>query len=138
MSSMVSEVCPRGKEFLFFAFFGIVGNTSSFVGPFVSAASINASGNDHMPFAFLFASAVLSVGVIACVNPQKSRLECSEYLKAEQAKLRENVICQSMSHQIKCRQRFNGNGNGNDDDNDSGNDGKSCDFEKYKLPRALP
>jgi MFS-type transporter involved in bile tolerance (Atg22 family) len=86
---MVSEVCPRGKEFLFFAFFAIVGNTSSFVGPFVSAASINASGNDYMPFAFLFASAILAFVIIACVNTQKSRIECSEYLKREQVKLRE-------------------------------------------------
>jgi MFS-type transporter involved in bile tolerance (Atg22 family) len=84
---MVSEVCPRGKEFLFFAFFGIVGNTSSFVGPFVSAASINASGNDHMPFAFLFASTIVSFATIACVNPQKSRIECSEYLKREQVEI---------------------------------------------------
>lgn len=84
---MVSEVCPRGKEFLFFALFGIVGNTSSFVGPFVSAASINASGNDHMPFAFLFVSSVVSFAIIAYVNPRKSRIECSEYLIREQKKL---------------------------------------------------
>jgi MFS-type transporter involved in bile tolerance (Atg22 family) len=89
---MLSEVCPRGKEFLFFAFFAIVGNTSSFVGPFVSAASINATGNNRMPFAFLFASSILSFGIIACVNPQKSRIECSEYLKREQMKLREKSI----------------------------------------------
>ncbi|KAL8796753.1 MAG: hypothetical protein Q9182_007296, partial [Xanthomendoza sp. 2 TL-2023] len=40
---MISEVTPRGKEFLFFALFSIVGKTSSFIGPLVSSAMIDAS-----------------------------------------------------------------------------------------------
>jgi len=30
---MISEVTPRGKEFLFFSLFSIIGKTSSFIGP---------------------------------------------------------------------------------------------------------
>ncbi|KAL8934899.1 MAG: hypothetical protein Q9211_004994, partial [Gyalolechia sp. 1 TL-2023] len=53
---MISEVTPRGKEFLFFSLFSIVGKTSSFVGPLVSSAIIDASprGNTSTPFYFLF------------------------------------------------------------------------------------
>lgn len=31
--TMVTEVCPAGKTYLFFSLFSIVGKTSSFVGP---------------------------------------------------------------------------------------------------------
>ena len=86
---MISEVCPRGKEFLFFSLFSVIGKTSSFVGPFISSAIIDASGNNNMPFAFLFALSVVSCGVIACVSPRKSRVECFEYIERERLKLEE-------------------------------------------------
>ncbi|KAI0875795.1 putative autophagy protein [Hypoxylon argillaceum] len=40
---MISEVTPRGHEFLFFSLFSIVGKTSSFIGPLVSSAIIDAT-----------------------------------------------------------------------------------------------
>jgi hypothetical protein len=84
---MISEVCPRGKEFLFFSLFSIIGKTSSFIGPFISSAIINASGNNNMPFAFLFALSIVSCGIIACVSPRKSRIECFKYIESEKARL---------------------------------------------------
>ena len=36
---MISEVTPRGKEFLFFALFSIMGKTSAFIGPIVSPSN---------------------------------------------------------------------------------------------------
>ncbi|WWC93161.1 uncharacterized protein L201_008129 [Kwoniella dendrophila CBS 6074] len=81
--AMISEVVPRGKEFLFFALFSIIGKTSSFIGPFVSSAIIDDSGNTNMPFTFLLALGVVSVGILACVNVDKSRKECRKYLEDE-------------------------------------------------------
>ncbi|WVQ66630.1 uncharacterized protein L199_004815 [Kwoniella botswanensis] len=81
--AMISEVVPRGKEFLFFALFSIIGKTSSFIGPFVSSAIIDRSGNTNMPFTFLLALGVVSVGILACVNVEKSRKECRKYLEDE-------------------------------------------------------
>nr|XP_019009024.1 uncharacterized protein I206_05664 [Kwoniella pini CBS 10737]OCF47805.1 hypothetical protein I206_05664 [Kwoniella pini CBS 10737] len=81
--AMISEVVPRGKEFLFFALFSIIGKTSSFIGPFVSSAIIDDSGNTNMPFTFLLALGVVSVGILACVNVEKSRKECRKYLEDE-------------------------------------------------------
>ena len=84
---MISEVCPRGKEFLFFSLFSIIGKTSSFIGPFISSAIIDASGNNNMPFTFLLSLSIVSCGIVACVNPRKSRAECFEYLEREKTKL---------------------------------------------------
>ncbi|KAJ6103812.1 hypothetical protein N7486_004034 [Penicillium sp. IBT 16267x] len=53
---MISEVTPRG----------IVGKTSSFPGPLVSSAIIDAtpSGNVSAPFYFLFGLSLLSFGIL--------------------------------------------------------------------------
>jgi MFS-type transporter involved in bile tolerance (Atg22 family) len=80
---MISEVVPKGKEFLFFALFSIIGKTSSFIGPFVSSAIIDRSGNDNMPFAFLLGLGVLSSFLLMMVDVKKSRRECKEYLEKE-------------------------------------------------------
>lgn len=39
---MISEVTPRGREFLFFSLFSVIGKTSSFIGPLVSSTIIDA------------------------------------------------------------------------------------------------
>jgi hypothetical protein len=70
-------------QFLFFALFSIIGKTSSFVGPFVSSAIIDDSGNTNMPFTFLLALGTVSVGILWCVNVDKSRVECRRYLEDE-------------------------------------------------------
>lgn len=63
--------------------FSVIGKTSSFIGPFVSSAIIDRSGNTNMPFVFLLALGVLSVGILALVDVEKSRLECKAYLEEE-------------------------------------------------------
>lgn len=68
---------------MFFALFSIIGKTSSFIGPFVSSAIIDDSGNTNMPFTFLLGLGVVSVGILACVDVEKSRKECRKYLEDE-------------------------------------------------------
>lgn len=82
---MISEVTPRGKEFLFFSLFSIIGKTSSFIGPFISSAIIGASGgNNNTPFYFLLGLTVLSGGtLVLCLDLKKSRLEQAEFLERE-------------------------------------------------------
>jgi hypothetical protein len=70
-------------QFLFFALFSIIGKTSSFIGPFVSSAIIDRSGNNNMPFTFLLGLGVFSVAILYCVDVEKSRKECRAYLEAE-------------------------------------------------------
>ncbi|KAL9578992.1 MAG: hypothetical protein Q9212_005362 [Teloschistes hypoglaucus] len=83
---MISEVTPRGKEFLFFSLFSIIGKTSSFIGPLVSSAIIDASptGNNSTPFYFLFALSLASaVLLVVGVDLKKSRVEQERFLEDE-------------------------------------------------------
>jgi MFS-type transporter involved in bile tolerance (Atg22 family) len=87
---MISEVTPRGKEFLFFSLFSIIGKTSSFIGPIVSSAIIDASPthNNSMPFYFLFGLSLLSfMMLLFCVDLKKSREEQALFLEEEKRSL---------------------------------------------------
>lgn len=84
----ISEVTPRGKEFLFFALFGIIGKTSSLLGPFISSAIIDHS-NNHNPtssaFYFLMPLSLVSVvALILGVDVRKSKHEQDIFLAEEQ------------------------------------------------------
>ncbi|KAJ9261163.1 hypothetical protein DTO207G8_313 [Paecilomyces variotii] len=87
---MISEVTPRGYEFLFFSLFSIIGKTSSFIGPIVSSAIIDAtpSGNASTPFYFLFALSVCSfIMLVFCVDLKKSRKEQEAFLREKMERL---------------------------------------------------
>jgi MFS-type transporter involved in bile tolerance (Atg22 family) len=87
---MISEVTPRGKEFLFFSLFSIIGKTSSFIGPIVSSAIIDASPshNNSTPFYFLFSLSLVSfLMLLFCVDLKKSRKEQEVFLEEEKRSL---------------------------------------------------
>lgn len=86
--TMISEVTPRGKEFLFFSLFSVMGKTSAFIGPLVSSAIIDDTGNKSSPFYFLFALSVVScIWLAFCVDIKKSRVEQEAFLKRERESL---------------------------------------------------
>lgn len=74
-------------QFLFFAVFSVIGKTSSFIGPFVSSAIIDRSGNNNMPFTFLLALGALAMVILFMVNVDKSRVECRKYLDDEAVRI---------------------------------------------------
>lgn len=81
---MISEVTPRGKEFLFFSLFSIIGKTSSFIGPFISSAIIDDTGNNSSPFYFLFALSLASfLFLLFFVDVKQSRVEQADFLERE-------------------------------------------------------
>ena len=87
-TQMISEVTPRGKEFLFFSLFSIIGKTSSFIGPLVSSAIIDAAGDavhaNSTPFYFLFSLSFVSfLFLVFFVDVKKSRIEQAEFLEKE-------------------------------------------------------
>jgi MFS-type transporter involved in bile tolerance (Atg22 family) len=89
--TMISEVTPRGKEFLFFSLFSIIGKTSSFIGPFVTSAIIvDADNNNSAAFYFLFALSLVSfLFMLFFVDVKQSRVEQAEFLERERiAKLK--------------------------------------------------
>lgn len=84
---MISEVTPRGKEFLFFSLFSVIGKTSSFIGPLVSSAIIDASphGNNSTPFYFLSSLSLASfLLLLLFVDIKKSRIEQARFLEDEE------------------------------------------------------
>ncbi|CAG8983140.1 hypothetical protein HYALB_00004583, partial [Hymenoscyphus albidus] len=88
---MISEVTPRGREFLFFSLFSIIGKTSSFIGPLVSSAIIDRSGgNNSTPFYFLAGLSVVSCAVLVFgVDLGESRREQEAFLAEEERVRRE-------------------------------------------------
>lgn len=91
---MISEVTPRGHEFLFFSLFSIIGKASSFIGPLVSSAIIDASKshNNWTPFYFLFALSLASCAVlILFVDLKKSQAEQEKFLEDKAKVLAEKL-----------------------------------------------
>ncbi|GAP85522.1 putative autophagy protein [Rosellinia necatrix] len=88
---IISSVTPRGHEFLFFSLFTIVGKTSSFIGPFVSSAIIDASpgrNNNSAPFYFLFALTLVSAaGLWLFLDLDKSAREQEAFLAQEKVRM---------------------------------------------------
>lgn len=84
---LISSVTPPGHEFLFFSLFSIIGKTSSFIGPLVSSAIIDASpnqSNNSAPFYFLFALSLVSAAfLLFFLDLDKSAVEQQEFLEQE-------------------------------------------------------
>ncbi|BEI80785.1 hypothetical protein CcaverHIS002_0113140 [Cutaneotrichosporon cavernicola] len=80
--AMISEVVPRGKEFLFFSLFAIVSQTSV-VGFAVARAIIDRSGNTNLAFTFLLALGSVAMIILSRVDVEQSHYECRKYLEDE-------------------------------------------------------
>ncbi|KAG8749391.1 hypothetical protein FRC14_001465 [Serendipita sp. 396] len=91
--TMISEITPRGKDFFFFSLFGIIGKTSSFIGPLVSSAIIdnatrsgNTKNSTFTAFYFLMPLSVVStLALLFGVDVQRSKREQDKFLLDEQA-----------------------------------------------------
>ncbi|PTB41575.1 uncharacterized protein TrAFT101_009816 [Trichoderma asperellum] len=98
---MISSVTPRGHEFLFFSIFNIIGKSSSFIGPLISSAIIDAtpnSSNNSAPFYFLFALTIVSTGGIwTFLDLDKSAREQEAFLAQEKARIMGNDVMTSKS-----------------------------------------
>ncbi|KAM3440959.1 hypothetical protein NHJ13734_003023 [Beauveria thailandica] len=84
--TMISEVVPAPKAFLFFALFNCVSKTSGFIGPFISSAIIErAHGKTNAAYWFLFAMG--SVGCLALwfVDTDRAKRDNAQYLEREAA-----------------------------------------------------
>lgn len=88
---MISSVTPRGHEFLFFSVFNIIGKASSFIGPLISSAIIDATPggtNNSAPFYFLFGLTALSaIGLWSFLDLEKSAREQEIFLAEEKARM---------------------------------------------------
>lgn len=84
--TMISEVVPAPKAFLFFALFNCVGKTSGFIGPFISSAIIErANGNTSAAYWFLFAMGSVGCITLWFVDTDKAKRDNARYLEREAA-----------------------------------------------------
>ena len=83
--TMLSELCPRGYENMFFGLSGITNRASSIIGPNVIQAIIDNTNNNWMGFPFLFALCTAASIVIWCVDVEKGRKDCRVYVEERKA-----------------------------------------------------
>jgi MFS-type transporter involved in bile tolerance (Atg22 family) len=72
---------------VFFAIFSTINKTSSLIGPFVSSAIIDDTGNNNTGFSFLLAICVLSLVSSCFLNQEKARVQSEEFLLEEQRRI---------------------------------------------------
>lgn len=75
---------------MFFSLLGIVSKGSSWIGPIVSSAIADSSGNQWLAFPFVAALTFVPFVGIQFISVEKSRVECAAYL-AEEAKVLRKV-----------------------------------------------
>ena len=86
--TMISEVVPAPKAYMFFALFNTVNKTSGFIGPFIaSAINKRAGGNTSAAYWFLFAMGLVGVGVLYFVDTDKAKRDNAAYLEREAREL---------------------------------------------------
>ena len=74
--TMISEVAPAPKMFMFFALFNTVGKTSGFIGPVAASYVIaRAGGNTNAAFIFCSMIGLLGVFLIWCVDTDQAKVD---------------------------------------------------------------
>lgn len=81
--TMMSELIPAGHENMFFALFGIANRVSSFIGPVIIAAIINATNFEWDGFPICTILQVIPCIMIAFVSMPKAQEEKHAYEKEE-------------------------------------------------------
>ncbi|KAL1411607.1 hypothetical protein Q8F55_002571 [Vanrija albida] len=99
--TMISEVVPAPKAYMFFA-------TSGFIGPFISSAIIKrANGNNNAAYWFLLAMGSVGVIVLYFVDTDKAKIDVAKYLEREAAEL---YSVEQREQQVSKLQDKEGNG----------------------------
>lgn len=86
--AFMAELVPRGREYMFFSLLGIVSKGSSWIGPIVSSAIADNTGNQWLAFPFVAALIFVPFVGIFFISEKQSRKECSDYLANEARILR--------------------------------------------------
>lgn len=86
--AFMAELIPRGREYMFFSLLGIVSKGSAWIGPIVSSAIVDRTGNQWTAFAFVAALTLVPTVGIFFISEKKAKDEASEYLVREAKDLR--------------------------------------------------
>jgi MFS-type transporter involved in bile tolerance (Atg22 family) len=86
---MLAELCPRGKENLFFGLFGVINKGSSWLGPVVVSAITEHTDNLWKGWPFVLALFVVAIVIVFFIDVDKAKIETENYLANEQHALEE-------------------------------------------------
>jgi len=76
----MAELSPPGFDYMFFGLFGLTNRVSSILGPNVSQAIINKTGNTWQGFSFLFAICLSATLIIwLAVDVPKGRQDAERW-----------------------------------------------------------
>lgn len=86
--TLMAEVSPAPKMYVFFALYNTLGKTAAFIGPFITGAIINdAKGNTNEGFWFTFLTGLVALVLLAMVDTDKAKRDNALYLEKERAEL---------------------------------------------------
>lgn len=82
-ATMLSDLCPKGREVTFFAIYALVGKSTAWIGPIVSGVIIDRSGSIWMGFPFSLALTATGYALICFVNVKKGQEECEAWVLSD-------------------------------------------------------
>ena len=81
-ATVMAEVAPAPKMYIFFALFNTIGTASGFVGPYISAAIINAAdGNNRAGFWFTWFLGLAGFVLLTFLDVDKAKTDNAKYLE---------------------------------------------------------
>ncbi|KAF2161025.1 hypothetical protein M409DRAFT_70094 [Zasmidium cellare ATCC 36951] len=83
-ATVMAEVSPAPKMYIFFALFNTLGKTSGFIGPYiVSAIANDAHGNNNVGFYFTFFTGLVGLILLLFLDTDKAKEDNAKYLEKE-------------------------------------------------------
>ncbi|OAP60509.1 hypothetical protein AYL99_05511 [Fonsecaea erecta] len=80
-ATMLSDICPKGREVSFFAIYSLVSNSTAWIGPIICGVIIDRTGNTWTGFPFSLSLSFVGFVLICCVNVKKAQEQCEEYVR---------------------------------------------------------
>lgn len=91
-ATMLSDLCPKGREVTFFAIYALVGKSTAWIGPIISGVIIDRSGSTWKGFPFSLGLTVVGYVLICLVNVEKGRKECEAWVLSDPTLAKTRVI----------------------------------------------
>lgn len=79
-ATMLSDICPKGREVTFFAIYALVSKSTAWIGPIVSGVIIDRTGNTWKGFPFSLSLTVVGFVCICFVDVEKGKKQCERYV----------------------------------------------------------
>lgn len=98
----MADLTPAGYEMMFFGLYGIMNKSSSWIGPFVTSAITDDTGNSWAGFPFVWALCLVAWIMLFFVDMEKGQKDCIAYSNAKkEAKMRKFAAQQAAAVKVQ-------------------------------------